>query len=500
MSYIEQVARDALQAAYTDLAKARRTLLPVAGVLALIHLLTVYPYLEASREIAAIETTMAANTGLLAALEPEIAKLQEASASAEAQLTTLLKGVTAEMVGSFAGLRSLVASAVEGERQVPELLPGPAASSPMQQMQMPPEQMQMQMQVPPPEQMQMQVPTANLPLDPAAYPPPGSAGPFVASPELQDILAALAAGEPAWERLIAYARRDIVEAAYARAERDWSRHIRPAYLSALEASTASARRVAGQAPESAAQTAAALYAAADAMAEQRAVLETIQISHDNVVDEALGTDWWHTVQGKSAYADAVTQSVADQMDAILQTAKAPSEAIGATLKLQEELRAALVLRQEELEQQFAEQREQLATLSGTAGVVPVDLASFIGLFPLALGLVLAFMLWRVGQARHQGAQAAADLGRAASDGREVRTWLTRRVLGGGDGLAPSLVTVALAVGALLWIGFAAWQIAHSPGDPPLAPWTSGTLAALVVLVAAGWDLAAIRRLAAQLSG
>ena len=135
MSYIEQVARDALQAAYTDLAKARRTLLPVAGVLALIHLLTVYPYLEASREIAAIETTLAANTGLLAALEPEIAKLQEASASAEAQLTTLLKGVTAEMVGSFAGLRSLVASAVEGEPpgQPP---PGPAAPSATQQMPM----------------------------------------------------------------------------------------------------------------------------------------------------------------------------------------------------------------------------------------------------------------------------------------------------------------------------------------------------------------------------
>ena len=132
MSYIEQVARDALQAAYTDLAKARRTLLPVAGVLALIHLLTVYPYLEASREIAAIETTLAANTGLLAALEPEIAKLQEASASAEAQLTTLLKGVTA---GSFAGLRSLVASAVEGEPpgQPP---PGPAAPSATQQMPM----------------------------------------------------------------------------------------------------------------------------------------------------------------------------------------------------------------------------------------------------------------------------------------------------------------------------------------------------------------------------
>jgi hypothetical protein len=499
MGYIEQVARDALQAAYADLAKARRTLLPVAGVLALIHLLTVYPYLEASREIAGIEASMAANGGLLAALEPEIEKLQEASASAGAQLTTLLKGVTAEMVGSFAGLRSLVATALEDETPDTELQPEASGSmqvqAPPEQIQAPPEQIQIQA---PPEQIQIQAPQANAPLDPAAYPPPRSAGPFVASPELQEILDALAAGEPAWERLIAYARRDIVEAAYGRAERDWSRHIRPAYLSALEASMASARRVAAQAPESAAPTAAALHAAADAMAQQRAVLETIQISHDNVVDQALGTDWWHTVQGKSAYADAVTQSVADQMDAIMQTAKAPSEAIRATLTLQEELRAALVLRQEELEQQFAEQRAQLAALSGTAGVVPVDLASFIGLFPLALGLVLAFMLWRVGEARHQGAQAAGDLGRAAPEDRDVRAWLTRRVLGGGDGLAPSLVTIALAAGALVWIALTAWQIAHSPSDPPLAPWTSATLGALVVLVAAGRDLAAIRRLAAEL--
>jgi hypothetical protein len=485
MGYIEQIARDALQAAYTDLARARRTLLPVAGVLALIHLLTVYPYLETSSEIAGIEASMAANAGLLAGLEPEIKKLQEASASAGAQLTALLDGVTDEMVQSFANLRNLVALAQNGETPTMQP-PDPAGFPPIQQMQM------QQMPV------QMQMPQANLPPDPLQA-PPGMVGPLVVSPQLQEILAALAAGEQVWERLIAYARRDIVEAAYARAERDWSRHIRPAYLSALAASVESARRVAAQAPESAAPTAAALQAAADAMAGQRAVLETIQISHDNVVDEALGTDWWHTVQGKSAYADAVTQSVADQMAAILQTAKAPSDAINATLALQEKLRATLVLRQEELEQQFAEQREQLATLSGTAGVMPVDLASFIGLFPLVLGLVLAFMLWRVGEARQQGAHAAADLGRAAPEDRDTRAWLTRRVLGSGDALATSLTTAVLAAGALLWIALAAWQIAHRPSDPPLAPWTSAILGALVVLVAAGRDLAAIRRLAAQLS-
>ena len=496
MSYIEDVARGALQAAHADLAKARRTLLPVAAVLALIHLLTVYPYLETSRGIAGIEASMTANAGLLAELGPEIEALQEAGASAGAQLNALLDGVTAGMVASFTGLRSLVARAVEGEAPDAQPSPGPMAFPPMQMQQsnLPPEPMQAPLPAFPP----MQQVAPDAPLGAGAYPLPASPGPVVDSPELQEILAALAAGEAAWDQLIAYARRDIVEAAYARAEREWSRHIRPAYLRALAASTESARRVAGQAPESAAQTAAALHAAADAMSEQRAILEAIEISHDHVVDEALGTDWWRTVEGKGAYADAVAQSVAEQMDAIMQTAQAPSETIRTTLALQEELRDVLLRRQDELAQQFAEQRAQLASLSGTAGVVPVDLASFIGLFPLVLGLVLGFMLWRAGEARHQGSLAAADLARAAPEDADTRAWLARRMLGGGDAHAALLVTVVLAAGMLLWIGLAAWQIAASPGDPPLAPWTSGTLAAVVVLVAAAWDVAAIQRLAAQL--
>ncbi len=218
-----------------------------------------------------------------------------------------------------------------------------------------------QMAVPP-----MQQTTPNAPGYPGPYPPLGNAGPYVDSAELQGILDELAAGEPAWQRLIDYARRDIVEAAYARAEQEWRQRIRPAYLTALEASMESARRVAEQAPQSAAQTAAALRAAADRMSEQRAVLEAIEIRHDSVVDEALGTDWWRTVEGKGAYADAVAQSVAEQMHAIMQTAQAPSEAIREALTLQEQLRDALVRQQDELAKQFDEQRKQLASLSGTA--------------------------------------------------------------------------------------------------------------------------------------
>ena len=79
MSYIEDVARGTLQETYADLVKARRALLPVAGVLALIHLLTVHPYLETSREIADVEGAMAANDGLLTRIKPEMDQLRDAT-------------------------------------------------------------------------------------------------------------------------------------------------------------------------------------------------------------------------------------------------------------------------------------------------------------------------------------------------------------------------------------------------------------------------------------
>ena len=491
MSYIEGVSRDALQAAYGDLAKARRALLPVAGVLALVHLLTVHPYLETAREIAGIEGSMQANAGLLAELEPEIEALQQASASAGTQLKVLLDGVTAEMVDRFAGLRAMVERAQRGETPVSP--PDPLEFAPMQAIPVPQANLPAEaLQAPSFPPIQQMAPVQQM--APGALLDPQADEAFlVGSPELGRILSAIAAGDPDWDELIAFARRDIVEAAYARAQGAWSQRIRPAYLRALAESTEGARRVAAQAPESAAEMVAALSAAADAMAEQRAVLEAIELRHDHVVEEALGTDWWRTVEGKGAFADAVAQSVAEQMDAVMETAQGPTEAIRAALELQEGLRDKLVRQQEELARQFAEQRAQLAGLSGTAGVVPVDLVSFIGLFPLVLGLVLGFMQWRIGQARHQGAQAAEDLARAAPEELQTRVWLARRLLAGP---APMLVTAALATGALLWIALAAWQVAGSPGNPPLAPWISGVLAALAVLLAAGWDIVAIRHLAA----
>jgi hypothetical protein len=130
--------------------------------------------------------------------------------------------------------------------------------------------------------------------------------------------------------------------------------------------------------------------------------------------------------------------------------------------------------------------------SPTSGVIPVDLATFIGVFPLVLGLALGFMLLRTGEARRQAAIAAEDL--TGSNDQATRLWLTRRALGGGTAFGPFVLTSVLGIGALAWIGLAAMQVASSPVDPPLTAWASGGIAILLVLGAATWDAAAIRRL------
>ena len=500
MSYIEDTARDALKAAHLDLTKARRTLVLAAGLLALIHLLNVYPYLRLSSAIAGAERSMEANSALVAQLDPEIERLRTAGERASARLDTLLKGVTDEMIRDFAELRGLVERAMQG--QLPEAVPPSIASfAPPSAQQMQAPQMQQQVQLPQMQQQMQQMPLGGqmegrgTNLNMLA----NMSEPSTIAPELRSILEGVAAGEPdAYERLTAYARRTIVEAAYSRAQDAWSAHIRPAYLAALDAAEKGARRAAENAPASVSETASALRSVADELMAKRATVEAIRISHDNTVDSALGTDWWRTVEGKGAFADAVAESIAGQMREIANTAAAPSAAIQKTLELQQRLRDSLIAQQHLLEQQFTEQRKQLATLSGATGAVPIDLASFIGLFPLVLGLVLGLMMLRCGEARRQAALAAADLFQAAPEDRDTRVWLARRVLGADDTLRPLMVTIALLLGATLWIVLAAMQVTASPTSPPLPPWTSGVLGVLFVLAATFWDGAAIRRLGSEL--
>ncbi len=515
MSYIRDVAREALQTASSDIVRARRTLVLVVGILALIHVLTVYPYLLTSKELVRVENDIAENAALLAGIEPEIRRLREAGERANVGLIGFLDGVTEEMIGRFEDLRIFVQRALDEEIEAMDPNALDSMMAPPVQRALPgasaPPQFQIQQALPPGAGPPPQLQTQQIgPPDPVQFPqaqplpgqpvPPGFAAPRLspgAPPDdLKPILKALTADEDdAYDRLIEYARNNIVAAAYARADREWNMVIKPAYLDVLD--TAAAKTI--EAAESALPTdpaiASSLEKAAVEMARQRAAVEAIEIRHDANVDTALGTDWWRTVEGKGVFADAVSDSINRQMMEIADVAAAPTTALQATLALQERFQQALRKRQEDLEAEFASQRDQLTALSGARGVIPVKLSTFIGVFPLVLGLALGFVMLRAGQARRQAALAAEDLARYAPEERETILWLSRRALGGGAATGPLLLMSGLAIGAIAWIGLAASQVAESPVDPPLSASMSGGLAAVLVLVAAAWESAAIRRLA-----
>lgn len=501
MSYIGDVARNALTTAHSDLAKARRTLLLVAGLLALIHLLTVHPYLRVSREMAAIEPRIAADDALLARLKPEIDRLSTAGQEANQQIKRVLQRATNRMMADFAELRTLVEKARSGERPVPlpPPMPGHAPSAmagqiaqqaPLQTMPVSPVQ-----PVPGPvssamaAQLLQQGPFQTMPVLPPNLPG------LVRDADLEGVLAALASGAPdAYERLTRYARESIVGTAYASAHREWTTNVRSAYLQVLDQVEHILRVLAKEATNAVSQEAQALSSAAEELAQTRATIEAIEIRPDHRVNEALGTDWWRTVSGKEQYADAVGVSIDNQMQSIAEASVAPAAAINSIRERQQALHSALSSRRAVLETQFAAQTKELATLSGASGVLPIDLKTFIGVFPLVLGVVLALLLLRIGQARHDAARATEELATAAPEDRETRQWLARRALGGDQSTGPVILTAFLAAGACLWIILAAIQLIASLVDPPVATPVACAAGIALVLAAAGWDLRAIRQL------
>lgn len=508
MSYVAEAAREALRAAGANFRQARRTLFLAAGVLALLHLLTVGPYIGTAKRLAGIEAAMQANQALLAAVDPNVASLADASSHAEKLLTEALESATQQMIGKFQALQPLVADARDGH--VPPLAPMQSRQNVRQHMQQQmPQQAQQQMQQQMPQQaqqrmdpqplpQQQQAPTvawtdipqqvANMPALPQA--------PQAVDPALHAVLTAIAEQQQqAYPAMTAYGRDEIVIPAYQQAQRSWDQDIRPYYTGALTALIKSARAAADNAPHEAKTTADSLRTAAGELEKRLSEIKAIALRHDQLVDDSLSSDWWFTVEGKAAYAGAVTTSIKEQLDSVLGVASDASREIQQTLALQAQLRGETKTAQERLKEQFNAQRAQLTALSGFGGVLPVDLVSFIGLFPLVLGLVLGLLLLRAAEERRQAAQAAADLTAAADADPEARQWLICQVLGANGWLLTTFLTLAIAIAAAAWVWFAGEQVLGVEPAPVLRPGLSALLGAGVIAVAALWDLAAVFRLA-----
>lgn len=511
MSFVEGIARDALVGAHRDLGKGRRLFLLIAGLMALVHLLTVHPYLRISTQTAGLEASIAQKTSVLNGLAPELEQLARLQKSSHEALKSTLERATTTMIADFkklgedikafregsalpetvspAGLSGQVEQGVEAPQQRYEepAAPQSAASSDQFQQMTAPEDFDM------PQQMALSGQLRRPSASPSSGPPPQ----VYINPVLGSILAAIESREPdAPAQLTAYAKQMIVDPAYERAQRNWDRNIRPPYLAALDSAAAAARKAAAALPENSE----ALESAAAAMEVERAAVSTLVISPDQRLDETFESDWWGTTGGKTVFADAIVSTISEQLtgDELLGQ---PFAAVGDALNRQQAVRTSLLEKRDALEQQFTEQRKQLAALAGASAVVPIDLRSFIGLFPLVLGLVLGFAMLRVGQARREAAQALEDLASIASSAeRESHLWLGRRVLGGrSDATAPSLETGLFTGLVVIWIVWSAVSILSSPLEPPIGPAVSALLGSALIIVAAAWDIGASRKLAAAVT-
>lgn len=471
MSAMQAVATETLKGAQQEIASARRRLYLAVMVFGLLHLLTVAPYLDAARRMEALQPAISANAKLLAELEPEMARLRDAETSAARQIESLLQTATARLVEDFSALREAITRVTVGGEPALEVVaqmadPGPAP------------QMMAQM---------------NLPAS-VAMP---SAAEREANLRLASILEALAAGAPdARDRLKEWARQQLVAPAYADAQATWDQEVRPDYLKAVDAALAGARRISSDAQALGADVAGALARAAEDLAAQRKTVAWIDVAPSQTQELPVGPEFWETVQGKQGYAQSVGSDVAQRLRALTGAAEGITEPLRRTMLAQKELQSQLLEQQEMLEKNFAEQRERLGSLTGGFDVLPLELGSFIALFPMILGLTLGLLILRRAEARREASYAAASLEAGSADERALRGWLISRALG-GSGLQATSEAIAFGLLGAVWVAITTRSLSGAALDMPIPAALAGSLGVLGILVTSAWDVVAIRRLSSE---
>ena len=468
MTAVQALATETLKQAQQEIAGARRRLYLATVLFALLHLLTVSPYLDAARRMQELKPAMSANAELLAELEPEITRLRNAEESAAKEIKALLQDVTARLVDEFSSLREAIVGVTTGGGAALDVVrSGRSGPAPMAQM--------------------------NLPAS-VAEP---SISEREANTRLASILEAFANSAPdARNQLKDWARDQIVAPAYAEAQRKWEEEVRRDYLRAVDAAMAGAQRIASRARALDTDLAASLTDAAENLAAQREKIASIEVAPSQSEELPVGAEFWETVQGKQSYARSVGDDVANRLRALTGAAEGITEPLRQTVLAQQELQAQLLQQQKALEESFIEQRSRLASLTGGLDALPLELASFIAVFPMVLGLTLGLFIFRRAEARREAAHAAAGFGAGSLDDRALREWLIARALG-GSGLRAAAEASAFGLIASLWVVMATRTLGGAALDMPISAMLAGSLGVAGILVPSAWDLAAIRRLSAH---
>jgi cell division protein FtsL len=447
MSYVETAARDALVAATADREGAGRALLVAAALLLLLHVLTVTPYVHTTAELTDLAPKIAHTKETLEQLQAQTQELSAAKEAAKSELKNALDNTTDNMKRSFRTLTDRISRRIGSPLDV----------------------------------------LANNPVQSAARPPPN----LPDEQTLTKLIAAVQQDEVGWgERLTQYARDNLVLPAYAEVNRAWKDRISSKYLAVIDKTGDLFSKAQKTIPDEAS----ALKDAEVLLVTARQEIENIAISPDDVVDQALGSVWWKSEEGKGAQANAVAQAVDRQLSTTANLDKAVA-AIANVLSKQGRVQAELTQQQVALEKQLEESRNDILAIAGSSAVVPFHAKTLISLFPLVLGTVLAFMIFRVAESRRAATEAAVDLADVSKD-EETRLWLLRRAL--GDQSLASLEAIFIFSAATIWIVVAAVQI-YGVSDvlrPPLPVWASALTGEAIIVVSSAWNHVNLRRLAA----
>jgi hypothetical protein len=448
MSYVESATRDALAKAAADTQNAQRALILAAALLALLHVLTVMPYVQVTGRLAALANDSGATAQLSQKLEEQRAALDASKKEAGAELERTLGQAKDEMIKKFEAVDSMIAG---------NPLPAPAMAQ------------------------QREPPRPSL----------------ANSEKLQAIVAAVLQNDAqAQKELDQYARENIVDPAYRQVNQTWNDRIRPALVMSIEnaeKSVAEARALIARQSDSEAgrDLAGTLDKTQTLLAKSHGEIEKMELKPSDSVNQALGEEWWKSVAGKERQADAVLKQLRQQVGGVDLNAVVAS--FSQITNVQERARTTLLEQQRLLEKDLEEAQGDIASMAGSSAVVPIHAKTLISLFPLVLGLVLALMLFRIASCRGAAASAAADLAAVSTD-EEARAWLMRQAE--ADPLTSILEVGVLPAVAAIWIVLAAYQInaAADALKPALPASVSALLGIIAVLVAASFDYANIRRL------
>ena len=491
MQAVIERSLEALSAARVEFAQARRRIALSMGLLFLVHLLTVYPYLKLQRSSQILEAKLEKREELAEKLDTSVAALDVSGNTIKNRLQSSLKDGTQRMIDEFTLFRHFFKKAQNGElgsgntptfeTEVPHMQEAEFEGQLPQQMQSQTMPAQMQTQTMP---QQMQQPEhSNSQTSELSFQRPWWVGPIFIQIALD-----IDEGKPdARARLIDYARNTIVEPAYAVISRNWENILKPTYLKSIQDVESDLQELLQIESENSGSFREALTN----IVSTKESLKSYAISSENQLDNALKNDWWNTVEGKNDYAEALNNQVSEQLEALLTKVQEPINSLKEVIEDQKLAREVLNQELEKLNIQFETQIEQLGNLTGAGGFMPVDLIVFIGLFPLIIGCVPGFFLFRAAWAMRDSAALAEDLIDVPGDHIAEARWHAVRLL--TDGSTKNM-TILIIVVLMSWIFVSGVHLLVSPIQPLVKPYLTIVIAIVVVVVPTSIVLNSIKRL------